>query len=199
MNPPPAPSCPVCGALSREIPCTKGVHYARRVCSRCGKFLGWVPAPWTEQRSASHRRLVEKFGRSRCQLCGAGWDELPQGESLEAHHVEPYSKGGGPEEENILALCTLCHRIAETLRRHVETVRKREALNASRAVRLAKFEELLALHGGDHEAAYRAYSKWKGECPGGLPPPSLGRQEPGPCTLDLAEGREELPRVPYST
>ena len=40
----------------------------------------------------------------RCQICGSG-------QNLEVHHKNFRSRRGDDSEENLITLCTICHRI----------------------------------------------------------------------------------------
>ena len=93
-------------------------HYAKSMCRGCGSFINWVSKPDSDKtkRPAKHLRLVEKHGDGWCEMCLISVEDLPDGETLEAHHITPYQKGGhseGHERENIWIVCTRCHRIIE--------------------------------------------------------------------------------------
>ena len=64
-------------------------------------------------RSRAHRK-VQKEGRerygNRCAFCRRTVDELEEGEQIEGHHIIEYHDGGLPRAENIIPLCTTCHR-----------------------------------------------------------------------------------------
>ncbi|MCI0628697.1 MAG: HNH endonuclease [Acidobacteria bacterium] len=48
-----------------------------------------------------HRQVLLRDGY-RCQMCGR------LGE-LQVHHIKPRSKLGGDSEQNLIALCKVCH------------------------------------------------------------------------------------------
>jgi len=55
---------------------------------------------------------VLKRDRWRCQQCGSS-------ENLQVHHIRPRSKLGGDEDENLITLCSPCHR---QIHLHAETL-----------------------------------------------------------------------------
>lgn len=102
----------------------EGKHYARVDCCGCERFLGWLPKPDADKakRPANHRAMVQKFSRGYCEMCLTPEGQLPKGEALEAHHVDPYKDGGEPTRENCWILCTACHSLFEwrkTYQKHV--------------------------------------------------------------------------------
>ena len=97
------------------------IHYGKLECPKCRKLLKWVPKPDSDaskyRRPSAHRELVEKYSTGICQSCRYPQDKLPGRQTLEAHHLVPYEAGGSDERENILILCTGCHRL-EHLKRN---------------------------------------------------------------------------------
>lgn len=49
-------------------------HHAARVCTRCGAWLGWVPAPMTIERASA---VVVPFGKHRGKTMGEVCDTDP--------------------------------------------------------------------------------------------------------------------------
>ena len=96
-------------------------HYGKQICPRCKAFLKWVPKPDSDaskyRRPESHRELVARYSTGKCQSCQYPADKLPGRQVLEAHHLVPYEAGGSDERDNILILCTGCHRL-EHLKRN---------------------------------------------------------------------------------
>jgi hypothetical protein len=45
------------------IPEKRGLHHARRVCSDCNKFLGWVPKPETVQRLRDNAEILTALSK----------------------------------------------------------------------------------------------------------------------------------------
>ena len=56
---------------------------------------------------------------NHCELCGRPIGELGKNEKLEAHHKQPIEHGGEDVRDNILILCTPCHRMAHFLRTYL--------------------------------------------------------------------------------
>lgn len=88
-----------------------GGHHAKAECSGCRRFKRWIAKPGADRvkRPASHRDLATKFGKGMCVLCGKKKDELPPNQTLEAHHIVEFAKGGTNDADNILVVCTGCH------------------------------------------------------------------------------------------
>ncbi len=54
-------SCPRCGSTQLAIePCTEGPHDSKALCGGCGRFLRWLPKPWTWNRA---ERFTMPYGR----------------------------------------------------------------------------------------------------------------------------------------
>lgn len=118
--------CKLCQApqpVRLEAPAS-GPHYAKRVCSHCGRIdtnNPWVRKPGGEKkrRPPAARRLVHRYSAGYCEMCCRREEELPPGQQLEAHHVIPFSadeahklgfdKPGADTRENTWILCTACH------------------------------------------------------------------------------------------
>ncbi len=48
--------CPYCKSTKQIlVRCEKGPHYAKLVCTQCGRILRWAPTPMTLERAASFR------------------------------------------------------------------------------------------------------------------------------------------------
>jgi len=97
------------------------IHYGRLDCGNCGAYIRIEPKPDSDaskyRRPSAHRELVEKYSTGICQSCRYPQDKLPGRQVLEAHHLVPYEAGGSDERDNILILCTGCHRL-EHLKRN---------------------------------------------------------------------------------
>ena len=103
-------------------PATNAMHGYVYRCPECDFHMGFTGKseddPTKYKRPAEHRDLVSKFSDGFCEMCYLKLHELPPRESLCAHHVDPYAKGGEPTRENIWILCTACHRMVEFQRRY---------------------------------------------------------------------------------
>lgn len=95
-------------------------HYGKELCSTCGAFLRWIKKPDSDagkyRRPSAHRDLVEKYGRGYCEMCLTAEADLPGRQSLEAHHVEEFAKGGPATRENVWIVCTGCARLIHAIR-----------------------------------------------------------------------------------
>jgi hypothetical protein len=70
---------------------------------------------------------VKKYGRGLCEVCLRRPADLPPGETLEAQHIIEFSEGGDPGPENIMIVCTACHRLVHWVRRYVRAARPEAA------------------------------------------------------------------------
>jgi hypothetical protein len=97
-------------------------HYAKLLCGKCDRFLGWLPKPDGEptkyKREAEHKDLVRKFSKGYCELCLLKEGDLRSRQTLVAHHVVAYKNGGKAIRENIWILCSACHALVEYQRRY---------------------------------------------------------------------------------
>lgn len=55
------------------------------------------------------RKKVRELHNFTCEMCGATEDD---GYSLEIHHITPLSQGGNNDIDNLMLLCTACHKAA---------------------------------------------------------------------------------------
>lgn len=83
-------------------------QYLKR-CADCGKST-WDPKEGSKNREASHRQLVKKSGITKCEHCGIDEHLIPHPQKLEAHHIIEYDEGGTDDMQNILIVCTECHK-----------------------------------------------------------------------------------------
>jgi len=61
---------------------------------------------------------VHKYSDGFCELCLLKPDELPPGQTLEAHHIIEVQDGGSADRENIWIVCTKCARLIHWMRTH---------------------------------------------------------------------------------
>ena len=109
--------CKACGYTG--VPTIKvmetGVHYAKLSCDQCGRFIRWMAKPEGDaskyRRENQHKELAAKFGNGYCELCLIKESDLPNGESMEGHHVIEYADGGDSSRENVWVVCTACHKL----------------------------------------------------------------------------------------
>jgi hypothetical protein len=120
--------CPKCGHKDalRHILRDGGTHYANIVCDHCDELFvqfGRKPDSLKPTRKAEHKRLAEKFikdtGVNYCQICFRTQQDLPKGETLEAHHVLEYSGGGDADMSNIWLLCSKHHALVHHERTYI--------------------------------------------------------------------------------
>lgn len=80
-------------------------------CADCSAVT-WQPKDEADKyrREAKHLDLVKKYNGTHCQWCARTKEEIPPPGTLEAHHIIEYKDGGTDDRENILILCTCCHK-----------------------------------------------------------------------------------------
>ena len=103
-----------------EVEPETSIHYAKTLCPVCGHFIDWLKKPENEGlRSKSSKFTPEQLNTLACELCGRNKSKLGSRETLEIHHKLPVEEQGGDVSENILVLCTPCHRMAHFLRTYL--------------------------------------------------------------------------------
>lgn len=97
-----------------------GGHAARANCAACGRLVRWVAKEDSERikRPAAHRDLAKKYGKGLCSMCGKTQEKLPANQAFEAHHIVAFEKGGTNDRDNIVVICTACHKLIHWLRHH---------------------------------------------------------------------------------
>ncbi len=79
-------------------------------CHDCNKYT-WQPKESnTYKRESKHIGLVNKIGITYCQWCLRSKENIPAPGTLEAHHIIEYAEGGTDDKNNILILCSSCHK-----------------------------------------------------------------------------------------
>lgn len=115
--------CVRCGhnAKPKSVLTPDGKHFAKAVCAACNAYFAWIGKPDSQKykRPASHKNLVKKFSPGYCQLCLTPEWRLPNGESLEGHHVVEFQDGGEPTRLNTWILCTACHSLVNWRRTYI--------------------------------------------------------------------------------
>jgi len=116
----------ICKKCNKEVdPIIKimpetSIHYARSMCPICNAFIDWIKKPENEgTRTQSSKYTLESLSKEYCELCGRIKDKLGKRSSLEIHHKIPIEENGEDTKENILVLCTACHRMAHFLRTYL--------------------------------------------------------------------------------
>ena len=103
-------------AITIEMPETS-IHYAKAVCPSCNSFIDWLKKPENEGiRIQSSKFSPESLKIENCELCGRDASKLGKRSSLAVHHKIPIEEGGKDTKDNLLVLCTACHRMAHFLR-----------------------------------------------------------------------------------
>ena len=113
--------CDICGG---QVPHGRAKRGITTCCPKCnakkwdvknGLIIKWEKAacgvrPTMFWRIISH----ECFKRDRysCRNCNSG-------EKLECHHIIPISKGGNNQLDNLITLCSKCHKIEHSHARNV--------------------------------------------------------------------------------
>jgi 5-methylcytosine-specific restriction endonuclease McrA len=90
-------------------------HYGKYTCPCCDKFIKWVGKPEHE----GHRRKTSKFsledlGVDCCEFCRRPRAMLGHNQALEIHHKDHSAEND--VRENLLVLCTPCHKQAHFLK-----------------------------------------------------------------------------------
>ena len=129
--------CRQCGfeGEAKEVLRPDGVHYSNLLCPVCDTHTGGFGKkpdsdPTKYKRPKAHTELVKKFSRGICEMCLAKKDDLPKGQTLEAHHVIEYQDGGEATRENTWIVCTGCHRLINWRRKYTVIERVAESLTA---------------------------------------------------------------------
>jgi len=103
-----------------------GIHYLQARCKECDRMICWIPKP--ESKVKKRKSLegwhwyFEQQGIDFCQVCFRKKEDLPIGHALEVHHLIAVENEGKDQEDNLILVCTRCHRLIHVLRED----RKRE-------------------------------------------------------------------------
>lgn len=84
------------------------VHYGKVSCPKHG-FIRWVKNP--EKPLYRDKTTRCNIDLNKCIVCGRARDELGAKEAIQAHHLEPLEEGGKDVEENLIAVCSACHKL----------------------------------------------------------------------------------------
>lgn len=111
--------CSVCNShlTITETPTTP--HYARLDCSKCRKFVKWLPNPngFKTQRKKTGKKGVKQicnlhdFKEDTCFFCLRKRVQLGTYETLTMDHIQELDRGGQDKVENMQVLCSACHKL----------------------------------------------------------------------------------------
>jgi len=102
-----------------EVEIIEGPHYGKYLCKNCNKFLGWMKKPKNKGKREQTKYIPEDFNKYSCEICGRKKHELGKHEFFAIHHKIPIKEDGKDIPENILVLCTPCHRLCHFLRKYL--------------------------------------------------------------------------------
>lgn len=115
--------CKTCGYEGEQVVVLtpEHQHHAKALCARCRRWIAWVSKPDADKyrRPSADKKLVKKFSRGFCEMCLIREENIPNGASLEGHHIVEFKDGGEPTRENTWILCTACHRLVNWRRTYV--------------------------------------------------------------------------------
>lgn len=85
-------------------------HYGKAICPECSRTW-WLPKPRSDERRRQTSRFkIEDLGIECCELCRRPKTMLGHNQTLEIHHKHLLTDGGEDARENIIVLCTACHK-----------------------------------------------------------------------------------------
>ena len=112
----PEMNCKKCGIKVKPV--SNGdispIHGYKLSCPSCNSFVGWggkrqIIKDENGIRQKSSQWSADRLNISVCELCRRDKSMLGPG-TLEVHHKIPISDGGPDEPDNILIVCTACHK-----------------------------------------------------------------------------------------
>ena len=103
------------------------VHYGKEECLSCGKFIRWIQNPEKAKYRSSTTKCKIKY--DFCKICLRTKKELGCNETLEAHHIIELTEGGDDIPENIMVVCTACHKFINWIRLYFNRHFKKEVDN----------------------------------------------------------------------
>jgi 5-methylcytosine-specific restriction endonuclease McrA len=85
-----------------------------KICVECGKSYVGHPSSLYCEECKEQRRLSKLIPFDAvCQVCGA---RRVEGAKIHKHHRIPKAKGGGSDSDNLIYLCSSCHKAVHTIR-----------------------------------------------------------------------------------
>ena len=111
-------NCKICGTKLIETLTNNSIHHARLDCPKCKLWRRWIKKPTTKEKK---RKQTTKHNITYdfCRMCGRTKEKLGDKEVLILHHMQPLEEGGKDIKENIIILCTACHRLHHWARLHM--------------------------------------------------------------------------------
>jgi len=99
--------CPKCGLRCSGNVRDNGPHRTL-YCGNCDAYIKNLPKehPVKTRRPPGHRKMVAKYGNGYCELCLVLEEKIPNGETLEGHHIVEFQDGGEDTKENTMIVCT---------------------------------------------------------------------------------------------
>jgi 5-methylcytosine-specific restriction endonuclease McrA len=116
--------CPKCGETGVPRVRRGETHYTA-ICGECGSYIKHISKSIFEgpvKENGRRRKATwsaASMGIENCELCGRSVEGLGRHEKLESHHKTPIEHGGEDTKDNILIVCTPCHRMAHYLRTYL--------------------------------------------------------------------------------
>ena len=102
--------CRKCGSLNVINEFREDRQQYGTKCNDCNAYT-WQPKEDNKyKRESKHLDLVSKKGLNYCEWCLRKKEDIPPPGTLEGHHIIEYSDGGSDEINNILILCSSCHK-----------------------------------------------------------------------------------------
>lgn len=118
--------CDVCGGEIITINTPNSVHYAKRICQRCGKWFKWLTDPEnTNKRMKTSKFKIENilkyhnYDKEFCFFCLRERKQLGFNETMTIDHIREINKGGKDEIENLQILCSACHKLKNWARLYI--------------------------------------------------------------------------------
>jgi len=108
----------------------KSPHYAKEICPICKRHFRWIPKTENKNKRKPSKFTPANLSIFFCELCGRNGNALGNKEVLEVHHKIPICDGGLDEKDNILIVCSACHRMVHWLRTYVNNHLQQEINNA---------------------------------------------------------------------
>jgi len=88
------------------------IHYGKMECPKHG-FIRWIKNPdsTNQRKKINKNKIKNKTENERCCFCCRTKEQLGIKETIEYDHILPLEMNGKDSEENIMPLCTSCHKL----------------------------------------------------------------------------------------